>query len=151
MVVADALLLLVLLVVAGIAEAVREPTGSEAMQAEGGHHHHHQLEGRKTEKCSVKDLSIRQREVSRGQHLRWKVVVGSSCQACEASMVEVHCPGWVEGKAIEGFMYPIELVEPDLCMLGGPITPSKAFSTVYRQPAGKINFSIASAKFTCTS
>ncbi|KAI5079881.1 hypothetical protein GOP47_0005360 [Adiantum capillus-veneris] len=106
---------------------------------------------RNATKCSEEDLKIRQWQVTRGRHPRWKMEVSTSCETCEASLVEVRCPGWVEGKPIEGYMYPVELVEPDLCMLGAPITASQPFSTVYHQPAGQIQLSIASARFNCTA
>lgn len=97
-------------------------------------------------KCKEEDLVITQRPVSKG---KWNVEVRSRCEACEATVVELHCPGWVEGKAIEGYMYPVELVAPDLCLLGTPITAHQPFTATYHQPTAKINFTVASARFSC--
>lgn len=102
-------------------------------------------------KCTEEDLMISQSQMSRGHPSRWKLEVRSKCAACEASLVELRCPGWVEGKAIEGYMYPVELVAPDLCMLGASITVHQPFSAVYHQPAGKIDLTVASARFSCSS
>ncbi|KAH7301793.1 hypothetical protein KP509_23G043400 [Ceratopteris richardii] len=100
-------------------------------------------------KCRKEDLSVQQWPVRNGKHVAWKMQVVSSCSACEASVVEVNCPGWKPGKAIEGYMYPVEMVEPGLCMVGAPVTPSSPFSTVYQQAAGRIPFTISSVRFTC--
>ena len=99
--------------------------------------------------CTKENIKIMQTQVSRGKHPRWKMVVLSTCDTCEASIVEVACPGWVEPKAIEGYMYPVELVDKDLCILGAPISSTQPFSYVYKQHLGKINLTVSLVKYSC--
>ncbi|KAH7330844.1 hypothetical protein KP509_20G005000 [Ceratopteris richardii] len=109
-----------------------------------------ELEGKATVMtCGEEDIVVEQRKLSGGLHPRWEVVVRSKCAACKTSMVELWCPGWKPTREKEGFMAPVEMVQPGLCLLGAPISANRPFSIFYRQRAAPVNFSVASVRFSC--